>query len=112
MSICLYQERRNLRSFTTQTSQSSQIFVDAGATQVGALAASLGWGTLNWLAAAPAIFTIDRLGRRALLLIGYPAMSLVSAERQSCTRSKCANARALAVSLHLGILLLGSRRHR
>jgi len=55
---------------------SSQIFVDAGATQVGALAASLGWGTLNWLAAAPALFTIDRLGRRVLLLIGYPAMSL------------------------------------
>ncbi|CRK11157.1 hypothetical protein BN1708_017113, partial [Verticillium longisporum] len=38
------------------------------------LAVSLGWGTLNWLGAIPAIFTIDKFGRRRLLLITFPMM--------------------------------------
>lgn len=41
-----------------------------------ALAASLGWGVINWLFAIPAIYTIDTFGRRNLLLITFPLMSL------------------------------------
>lgn len=55
---------------------SSTIFQTAGATEVAALGASLGWGTVNWLMALPAIWTIDIVGRRGLLLIGFPLMSI------------------------------------
>lgn len=55
---------------------SSSIFQEAGATQVAALGASLGWGSLNWLMALPAIWTIDIVGRRGLLLIGFPLMGI------------------------------------
>lgn len=55
---------------------SSSIFQQAGASEIAALGASLGWGTVNWLFAIPAIFTIDTLGRRGLLLIGFPLMGL------------------------------------
>lgn len=41
-----------------------------------ALGASLGWGSVNWLLALPAIWTIDLVGRRGLLLIGFPLMSI------------------------------------
>ncbi|KAL1742659.1 hypothetical protein HDZ31DRAFT_65768 [Schizophyllum fasciatum] len=55
---------------------SSSIFKEAGATEFAALGASLGWGACNWLFAFPAIVTIDTFGRRQLLLIGFPLMSL------------------------------------
>ncbi|CAO1630928.1 unnamed protein product [Sympodiomycopsis kandeliae] len=55
---------------------SSSIFQEAGATQQAALGASLGWGTMNWLMAFPAIWTIDIIGRRGLLLIGFPLMGI------------------------------------
>ncbi|KIY63462.1 hypothetical protein CYLTODRAFT_382256 [Cylindrobasidium torrendii FP15055 ss-10] len=55
---------------------SSSIFADAGATQMESLGASLGWGACNFLFALPAIWTIDVFGRRTLLCIGFPAMSL------------------------------------
>ncbi|TRM67230.1 hypothetical protein BD626DRAFT_171073 [Schizophyllum amplum] len=55
---------------------SSSIFKEAGATEFAAIGASLGWGVCNWLFAFPAIFTIDTFGRRQLLLIGFPLMSL------------------------------------
>lgn len=55
---------------------SSSIFAEAGASEVVSLGASLGWGACNFLFALPAIWTIDVFGRRTLLCIGFPLMSL------------------------------------
>ncbi|KAM0176811.1 hypothetical protein ACHAPF_004668 [Botrytis cinerea] len=55
---------------------SSVIFVDAGFSEVSALCASLGFGMLNFLGALPAIWTIDKFGRRWLLLFTFPLMSV------------------------------------
>ncbi|KAL7650186.1 hypothetical protein ACMYSQ_011988 [Aspergillus niger] len=41
-----------------------------------ALAASFGWGMINWLFAIPAVYTIDTFGRRNLLLTTFPLMAL------------------------------------
>jgi hypothetical protein len=38
---------------------SSTIFRQAGFSEISALGATLGFGALNWIAAAPAIYTID-----------------------------------------------------
>ncbi|KAF7874310.1 hypothetical protein EAF04_002982 [Stromatinia cepivora] len=54
---------------------SSVIFVDAGFSEVNALCASLGFGALNFFGAIPAITTIDKFGRRWLLLFTFPLMS-------------------------------------
>lgn len=43
---------------------------------IAALAASLGWGVINWLFAIPAIYTIDTFGRRNLLLLTFPFMAI------------------------------------
>ncbi|KAH6621385.1 hypothetical protein B0J18DRAFT_225472 [Chaetomium sp. MPI-SDFR-AT-0129] len=55
---------------------SSEIFVEAGASNVVALSASLGFGVINWLFALPAFYTIDTFGRRNLLLTTFPLMAL------------------------------------
>ncbi|PWN32732.1 sugar transporter [Meira miltonrushii] len=55
---------------------SSTIFKLSGATELAALGASLGWGSVNWIMGFPAIWTIDKIGRRGLLLIGFPLMSI------------------------------------
>ncbi|KAI9822799.1 MAG: hypothetical protein M1832_003032 [Thelocarpon impressellum] len=55
---------------------SSAIFVQASFSEVSALAASLGFGIINFLFAIPAIYTIDTFGRRNLLLTTFPLMSL------------------------------------
>lgn len=55
---------------------SSQIFLDAQFSPISALSASLGFGVVNWLFAIPAIYTIDTFGRRNLLLVTFPLMSL------------------------------------
>lgn len=55
---------------------SSEVFLAAGLGEVPALAASLGFGVINWLFALPAFFTIDRFGRRPLLLATFPLMAL------------------------------------
>ncbi|CCA67930.1 related to myo-inositol transport protein ITR1 [Serendipita indica DSM 11827] len=55
---------------------SATIFEESGFSTISALSASLGFGALNWIFAAPAIFTIDTFGRRALLLTTFPLMSL------------------------------------
>ncbi|KZT29044.1 hypothetical protein NEOLEDRAFT_1057552 [Neolentinus lepideus HHB14362 ss-1] len=54
---------------------SSSIFSNSGFSEQSALAASLGFGILNWLFALPAVYTIDTFGRRNLLLTTFPAMS-------------------------------------
>ena len=55
---------------------SSEIFVQAGFSEVSALGASAGWGAINFLFAIPAVYTIDTFGRRNLLLTTFPLMSL------------------------------------
>eukprot|EP00026_Physarum_polycephalum_P005773 Phypoly_transcript_05811.p1 GENE.Phypoly_transcript_05811~~Phypoly_transcript_05811.p1 ORF type:complete len:545 (+),score=68.22 Phypoly_transcript_05811:139-1773(+) len=55
---------------------SSQIFVNAGVSDTTAIYASLGAGVLNFIFAFPAIYLIDKAGRRPLLLWTFPAMSL------------------------------------
>jgi len=54
---------------------SSSIFVDSGFDEISALAASLGFGVINFLFAIPAIYTIDTFGRRNLLLTTFPLMA-------------------------------------
>ncbi|KAI6118445.1 hypothetical protein F5141DRAFT_619625 [Pisolithus sp. B1] len=55
---------------------SSNIFSQSGFSDPAALAASLGFGALNWLFALPAVFTIDTFGRRNLLLTTFPCMAI------------------------------------
>lgn len=55
---------------------SSQIFLDGGLSETSALAASLGFGIINFVFALPAFYTIDTFGRRNLLLATFPLMSL------------------------------------
>lgn len=55
---------------------STQIFRDAGSTVQQALLFSLGAGIINWIGAIPGTLTIDKAGRRALLLTTFPLMFL------------------------------------
>ncbi|GFZ45708.1 hypothetical protein JCM24511_03437 [Saitozyma sp. JCM 24511] len=55
----------------------ASIFTAAGFSETSALLASFGLGLINFLFAIPAIFTIDRFGRRPLLLITFPLMSIL-----------------------------------
>ncbi|KAM0790923.1 hypothetical protein ACM66B_004230 [Microbotryomycetes sp. NB124-2] len=55
---------------------SSTVFREAGFSEISALGATLGFGALNWLMAIPGIFTIDRFGRRTLLLTTFPLMAI------------------------------------
>ena len=52
------------------------IFTDAGFSHQLALSVSLGWGVVNFLFAIPALFHIDRAGRRRLLLLSMPLMAI------------------------------------
>ncbi|KAK1983191.1 major facilitator superfamily domain-containing protein [Colletotrichum cereale] len=56
----------------SQAYNSSEIFLAAEFSEVSALAASLGFGIINWLFALPAFYTIDTFGRRNLLLTTFP----------------------------------------
>jgi sugar porter (SP) family MFS transporter len=55
---------------------STSIFEGAGFSRSSALMASMGGGLINWLFAIPAIYTIDTFGRRNLLLVTFPLMSI------------------------------------
>ncbi|KIW89410.1 uncharacterized protein Z519_10264 [Cladophialophora bantiana CBS 173.52] len=55
---------------------SSTIFSDAGFSDFGALVASCVFGFINFLGAFPAIWTMDTLGRRSLLLLTLPPMAV------------------------------------
>ncbi|KAK8248385.1 hypothetical protein HDK77DRAFT_481794 [Phyllosticta capitalensis] len=55
---------------------SSSIFQDSGFSAQSALAASLGFGIINFIFAIPAIYTIDTFGRRNLLLTTFPLMAI------------------------------------
>ena len=54
---------------------SSTIFVNAGASNIGALLATFGFGMINFIFAWPAVYTIDTFGRRWLLLATFPNMA-------------------------------------
>ncbi|KAF2152420.1 hypothetical protein K461DRAFT_256293 [Myriangium duriaei CBS 260.36] len=54
---------------------SSSVFSQAGATNLGALFASFGFGLVNFVFAFPAVWTIDTFGRRNLLLFTFPNMA-------------------------------------
>ncbi|KAK7942452.1 uncharacterized protein PG986_011565 [Apiospora aurea] len=79
--------RATLASFSAMISQqlcginiisfySSSIFLDAGFSMFGALLASVLFGLVNFLGAFPAIWSMDTLGRRSLLLLTLPIMAL------------------------------------
>lgn len=53
---------------------SSTIFKESGFSERDALIASWGFGMLNWVFALPAVFMIDKFGRRTLLLVAFPLM--------------------------------------
>ncbi|KIW69014.1 hypothetical protein PV04_04918 [Phialophora macrospora] len=55
---------------------SSTIFSDAGFSDLGALLASCVFGLVNFLGAFPAVWTMDTLGRRSLLLLTLPLMAV------------------------------------
>ncbi|KAK5197491.1 hypothetical protein LTR92_003431 [Exophiala xenobiotica] len=55
---------------------SSTIFSDAGFSLFGALLASCVFGFLNFVGAFPAVWTMDTLGRRSLLLLTLPVMAV------------------------------------
>ena len=78
--------RATLASFTVMLAQqmcginiiafySSTIFLNANATQRQALFASWGYGLVTFVFAFPALKTIDKYGRRALLLFTFPQMA-------------------------------------
>ncbi|RDX52241.1 hypothetical protein OH76DRAFT_1400584 [Lentinus brumalis] len=54
---------------------SSTIFVQGGFSQTAAILASFGFGAVNFVFAAPAVWTIDTFGRRNLLLVSFPLMA-------------------------------------
>ncbi|KAK8121404.1 hypothetical protein PG999_005524 [Apiospora kogelbergensis] len=79
--------RATLASFSVMISQqlcginiisfySSSIFLGAGFSRYGALIATVLFGLVNFLGAFPAIWTMDTLGRRTLLLLTLPLMAL------------------------------------
>ncbi|GMG19303.1 unnamed protein product [Ambrosiozyma monospora] len=55
---------------------SSTIFSESGFSDRDSLIASWGFGMLNWVFAYPAFLTIDKYGRRTLLLFAFPMMSV------------------------------------
>lgn len=55
---------------------STSIFQSAGYTRSQALLVSMGTGAMNFIFAIPAIYTIDTFGRRNLLLVTFPLMSI------------------------------------
>src|SRR6201994_2289327 len=79
--------RATMASYTIMLSQqlcginiiafySSSIFSDAGFSTFGALIASCIFGFVNFIGAFPAVWTMDTLGRRSLLLLTLPLMAL------------------------------------
>ena len=54
---------------------STEMFIQSGFNEQPALAASLGFGVINWLFAIPGMYTIDTFGRRKLLLTTFPVTS-------------------------------------
>lgn len=77
---CLLQHHGTLSSLVSIVPQSLankfQIFIESGYSTNSALLASMGTGILNWVFAIPAVFTIDKWGRRNLLLFTFPFLAI------------------------------------
>lgn len=82
--------RATVAAYTTMISQqlcginiiafySSTIFAESGFSQFAALMASTIFGFVNFVMALPAIWSMDTLGRRSLLLLTLPPMALTMA---------------------------------
>ncbi|KAK7183843.1 hypothetical protein PSPO01_10179 [Paraphaeosphaeria sporulosa] len=84
---------------------SSRIFSDSGFSDQSALAASLGFGVINFFFAIPAMYTIDTFGRRSLLLSIFPFMALFLLFTGFSLWVPSANARVACIAL--GIYLFG-----
>jgi sugar porter (SP) family MFS transporter len=64
---------------------STIVFKDSGASDFEALLGSWGFGLVNFVFAIPAIWTIDTLGRRSLLIFTFPMMAWTLAAAGLCT---------------------------
>ena len=82
---------------------SSTIFVDAGFSSTVALLISWGFGLATVVFAIPAFFTIDRLGRRTLLLSTFPNMfwTLIAAGLAFYIPESADTARLAAIALFI-----------
>lgn len=82
---------------------SSEIFLEAKMTHICALGTSFGFGFINFVFALPAFFTIDRLGRRFLLLITVPfmAMALVATGSSFWIVENTARIAAIGTSIYI-----------
>lgn len=76
LAACVVMLSQQLCGINIVSFYSSIIFADAGFSPLGALFASCVFGFINFVGAIPAIWTMDTLGRRALLLITLPPMAL------------------------------------
>ncbi|KAK1585240.1 uncharacterized protein LY79DRAFT_704887 [Colletotrichum navitas] len=65
-----------MQQFCGSMYYSTNIFEMANFDRSTALLTSMGMGLINWLFAIPAFYTIDTFGRRNLLLVTFPLMSL------------------------------------
>jgi len=87
---------------------SSQIFVeDGGFGYINGLAASLGWGIINFVGAYPALRNIDKYGRRTMLLWGLPLMALTLFFTAFCFYIPSSEVNARLGTVALGIYLFG-----
>lgn len=76
IAACVTQLAQQLCGINIIAFYSSTIFSDAGFSQYYALLASCVFGFVNFIGAFPAIWTMDTLGRRSLLLWTLPFMAL------------------------------------
>jgi len=109
--------RATLASFTVMIAQqmcginiiafySSTIFVEAGFTTQQALLASLGFGIINFVFAFPAFWTIDRFGRRTLLLLTFPNMAWTLLVAGLCNLIPAKHEDGTVNDAHLALIIL------
>ncbi|TQN68132.1 Myo-inositol transporter 2 [Colletotrichum shisoi] len=65
-----------MQQFCGSMYYSTAIFTASGFEKSTALLVSMGMGLINWVFALPAFYTIDTFGRRNLLLVTFPLMSI------------------------------------
>ncbi|KAK6215303.1 hypothetical protein QIS74_08322 [Colletotrichum tabaci] len=65
-----------MQQFCGSMYYSTAIFTTSGFDKGTALLVSMGMGLVNWVFALPAFYTIDTFGRRNLLLVTFPLMSI------------------------------------
>lgn len=88
---------------------SSSIFVEGGLSEISALLASFGFGLINWLFAFPAVITIDKFGRRNLLLVTFVSFDIPSLPGLSLNTLSLSAFDGIVPATH-GLRLLDSER--